>query len=496
MQSRNFLFSPLVLIALFILAAMQPVAGQKTRPLQKAVEDFSANPLMENAAWGFMVMDVQSGKEILSVSPNLSLIPASAQKAMTTLTSLALLGTDYRFETLIQYDGHIENGILHGNLYITGTGDPTLGATQLHDSLELKNTFSAWLSDIRSSGITAVKGNIIADGSYFDKHMIPPKWMWEDIGNYYGAGAHALTVHENMYTVFFEPATREGAPARVNNTTPTVPEMDFINDVSTGPRGSGDRVYIYGVPGQDTRWLTGTVPLGQSNFAVRGSLPDPGKYLARVFAEFLKNEQITVEGHALTHQTAQNLTPAENRVILSRWLSPTLADITQRTNMASVNTYAENLIKTLGQKFKGEGSYSKGAEVITEFWEERGINVTGLRVHDGSGLSPFNSITVSQLTQMMVFAASDDALHPALTKGFPIAGESGSLARMFLNSPSRGVLTAKSGFLGNVRAYTGYTQSRKGKLLAFTLIVNNYPVTGLELRHRMEELMDAIGRIE
>ncbi len=477
---------------IFILTSYSP--EQKVpRNLKKAVETFPEDKALYSASWGLIAADAKTGKELVSVSPGLALIPASTQKVVTTLTAMAMLGTDYRFETLIQYDGQIINGVINGNLYIHGGGDPSLGASQLDDSLIIENTFSFWLDDLKAAGISAVDGHIIADASFFDDHMIPPKWMWEDIGNYYGAGAHALTVYENMYTVFFQPGRAEGEPAGVIKTEPVIPYMDFINDVTTGPRGSGDRVYIYGVPRQNTRWLTGTVPLGQNNFPVRGSMPDPGYYLANAFREYLGNNGITIKGETHTHQTLKKLQPIETRTLVSRWESPELLYIAERTNMASVNTYAENIIKTLGRTFGNGGTFSEGAEVIKNFWEEKGIIITGLRMHDGSGLSSFNNISVRQLNEMLLYAASDESLYAALIKGFPVAGESGSLSRLFRGTRSQGVLAAKSGFLGNVRAYSGYTRSRNGSLIAFTFIVNNYAGPNIQLRDNMVKVMDEIS---
>ncbi len=482
----------LIFTGLYAFKADNSDEQSRKKALKKALAEFSADESLKNTSWGFYAIDTRTGKTIAEHNPDLALIPASTQKVVTTLTALSLLGSDYRFETLIQYDGKIEKNVLNGNLYIKGTGDPMLGAKMVADSLSVDTLFHQWLSEIKASGIGAIKGNIIADGSWFDDHMIPPKWMWEDMGNYFGAGAHALTIHENLYSVFFQPANRIGAPADVAKTDPVIPGMTFHNDVTTGPRGSGDRVYIYGSPYSNERWLTGTVPLGESNFEVKGSLPDPGHFIAASFANFLEQNQIKLTGNVFTHRNAPVDVTGKSRVVISRIQSPRLADIAARTNFNSVNTYAENLIKTLGKTINDEGSYAAGAKVITEFWKEKGLDTQGLRIHDGSGLSPYNNVTVRQLTQMLLFAAQDDALYNSLVKGFPVAGQSGSLARMFSGTSSVGVLVAKSGFLGNVRAYTGYTRSQDDHLIAFTIIVNNYSGTPLEMRRKMERVMDAM----
>jgi serine-type D-Ala-D-Ala carboxypeptidase/endopeptidase (penicillin-binding protein 4) len=462
--------------------------------IQKALDDFSRDGALRNASWGFYAINTSNGKEIASYNSDLALVPASTQKVVTTLTSLLILGNDYRFETLIQYDGIISDGTLEGNLYITGHGDPTLGSSMMHDTLSLNMVYSTWLKDLKASGINKISGNIIADGSWFDDHLVSPKWSWQDIGNYYGAGSHALTANENLYSVYFQPGRQIGHSAKIVSTLPIVPEMTFKNDVKTGPRGSGDRVYIYGSPYCNERWLTGTVPLGQSNFEVKGSLPDPGFFLAASFKEFLMQNNIIVNGETYTHRDAPQTVFSQSRVTISRRLSPTLEAITGRTNLHSVNTYAENLVKTLAKTQANEGSFEAGAKVIMDFWQSMEINIDGMRLHDGSGLSAENNITPKQLTSMLHFTAQDEALFKSFISGLPIANETGSLSGMFASTSSAGVLMAKSGFLGNVRAYAGYTRSRDGSLIAFTIIVNNYAQSPAAMRRKMEVLMDALTR--
>jgi serine-type D-Ala-D-Ala carboxypeptidase/endopeptidase (penicillin-binding protein 4) len=122
------------------------------------------------------------------------------------------------------------------------------------------------------------------------------------------------------------------------------------------------------------------------------------------------------------------------------------------------------------------------------------VDTSGMRLNDGSGLSAYNNITPRQITLMLQYTSRNEALFHSFIPGLPVAGQSGSLATMFASTPSVGVLRAKSGFLGNVRAYTGYTHSRDGKLIAFTIMVNNYSGTPASMRRKMEVLMDALTR--
>jgi len=464
--------------------------------IDSTLTSFASDEALRSASWGFYAVDAASGQILASHNPHLGLAPASTQKLVTTITALSVLGADFRFQTKLQYIGSIENGVLNGDLIIKGTGDPSLGSKALHDSLSLENVLEFWHKALTGAGIRRIDGKIVADGSWFDDHMIPPKWMWEDMGNYFGAGAHAITVNENLYSVFFRPGQRENDASTVIRTEPFVPGMTFHNQVLTGPRGSGDQVFIYGAPYTNHRWLTGTVPMGVSSFEVKGSLPDPGYFLAATLKNYLNSKGIQNPAEPVTHRNYQQLPAEGDRKMLATWHSPRLVDIATRTNFNSVNTFAENLFKTLGKKLANDGSFSASAKAITQFWTDKGIDTRGLRIHDGSGLSSFNNLTVQQLAEILQFASGDTLLYHTLIKGLPVAARTGNLARMFANTPSAGILMAKSGSLANVRGYAGYTVNRAGRLIAFAFIVNNFDGPHAEMRRKMEAVMNEITRSE
>ncbi|MBW6498921.1 MAG: D-alanyl-D-alanine carboxypeptidase/D-alanyl-D-alanine-endopeptidase, partial [Bacteroidales bacterium] len=363
------------------------------------------------------------------------------------------------------------------------------------DSLNLEKVFSGWLLAVHKAGIRQINGRVLADESVFDQELIPRKWLWEDMGNYYGAGASGLTANENMYTVYFQPGNAVGQPARVVMTEPQIPAMEFNNQVTTGPRGSGDQVYIFGAPYQMQRTLTGTVPLGSSNFPVRGSIPDPPFFVAAAFSEFLSRNNISQSLSPFSQRLAlqAGIEAQTNNSPLSTWASPALSDIAARTNLSSVNTFAENLLKTIGSHAKGEGSTSAGNEAIKEHWKNLGLDVDGMFLYDGSGLSPSNRLTAYQLARVLEITARQ-SFFDDFQAGLPLAGRTGSIASNFRGTPSEGVLRAKSGFLANVRSYAGYTKTADGKTLAFAFIANDYHGTPASMREKMTRVMDAITR--
>lgn len=486
----------LLFFAAFLFSFTSSESSRTATSLKTAVEQFSRDPALKHASWGVCVVDVASGQTLVSHQEDLGLVPASTQKILTTASALLMLGPEYRYETSLGYSGKLDaDGTLHGDLVIRGSGDPAFGSSNLHDSLSLNRVYARWLKDMQAAGIKRISGRVIADANVFDDELIPRKWIWEDMGNYYGAGASGLTANDNLYTVYFKPAQTEGLPAAVLFTEPAVPGMELINQVTTGKRGSGDQVYIFGGPYQMQRTLKGTVPLGSNNFPVKGSIPDPPFFVAASFSEFLSkiipdSEILAVSVRDLK---AEEITRLKSVQLLSTWTSPPLASLAGHTNLNSVNTYAENLLKTIGRILKGEGSTDAGIKAMKEYWDERGLDTRGMFLYDGSGLSPSNRLTAKQLTTTLRITAQS-SVGETFISGLPLAGRTGSIAGSFKGTPSENVLRAKSGYLANARSYAGYTRSRDGKTLAFALIVNNYEGSPASMREKMTSLMDAITR--
>lgn len=481
------------------LAAGYAHKSQAAYPgLQAQINIFHDDPALKHASWSFLVVDLDADTLILAYNQQLSLVPASVLKLMTTAGALLTFGPEHRFITTLFHDGTIDNqGFLHGHVYISGSGDPGFGSAFWDDTLSYEAVAKKWVQDIQAADIRHIGGQVIADDCVFDREMTPGKWLWEDMGNYFGAGSSGLTVNENAYTVFFDAGQSTGDPVSIRSVIPDIPGMTFINQVQTGPKGSGDQVYIFGAPYQHERLLTGTVPLGATNFPVRGSIPDPPLFFSRFLVNRLRQNNIQVDGQGTAILTCNQeaaglfLTPAKERKLLGTWSSPPLSDIVYRANMASVNVFAENLLKLIGLQTNLQGTTSNGIQALTHFWAEQGMELSGLKLYDGSGLSPSNRVTAEQIGFVLSYMWRHES-SPHFLNSLPVAGRTGSLTGLFKNTRSENVLRAKSGYLENVRSYAGYTTMENGKEVAFVLIVNNYEGSPTAMRNKMIKLLDAI----
>lgn len=373
------------------------------------------------------------------------LIPASSLKIVTTAAALHLLGPEMRFETHLEYTGKIdEEGVLHGDIVIRGGGDPCLGSERVLSSLGWKKQLEAWTQAILQCGIRKIKGRVIGDSSKWEKAMAVPSWQWEDLGNAYGAGASALSFHENSYTAYFQPGKKLDDPATLLSIEPPIFNMTLQNEVITGPESSGDKVWIYGSEYSNFPAARGTVPLGINAFPIRGAIPNPPAVCANLLTQHLVQKKICVENQVLDLSSLK-----QTRIHTT--FSPPVKEIVYWTNQKSINLYAEHLLKKMGEVVYGEGSTASGVRAVQGFLKEQGLDVKGFYMADGSGLSRKNRISAKQLTSLLC-KMKESPLFPLFLRSLP-QKEGGGLA--------------KTGSMFQVRALAGFHQD-----MAFAVLVN------------------------
>lgn len=471
---------------------MAAALGAQASKLDIAIDAMMQDPQLKYASVSFCAIDIEKNAVICERNPNLALIPASSMKVITTSAALGILGGGYQFRTLLQYDGSIEGGVLRGNLYIKGGGDPTLGSPMMSSAPNADAVLNAWVAAIRKAGITRIEGAVVGDDSYFDSNIIPYTWQWGDMGNYYGAGVYGLNFNDNMYSLFFQQKATVGDVPTIKRVEPALPYLQFTNEVSSGEKGSGDNAYIFSSPYGHEIVIRGTIPAGSGEFRVRGALPNPPYYAAYSLTEKLKNSGITV---SKAPQVWSKPLTIMNRQTFHTTLSPPLLDIVKHINEDSRNLYCEALLKAIGLKVKNAPTFDAGLIAIMDFWMSRGVDMNGFFMHDGSGLSSRNSISARTFAQIMRKAYLEPTTFHDFYNQLAVAGETGTLAAIGKKTAAAGNIHAKSGSINRVRTYTGYATTRSGRVVAFSILVNNYSCSGGVMRKKLEELMIQIAQL-
>lgn len=452
-----------------LVEAIQKESGTKTASIGVCVVPIDGEP---SDAFGY---NIDAG-----------LVPASTMKAITTATANEILGSDYQFTTELQTAGILsEDGTLKGNIVIRGGGDPTLGESQI------SNTFAKWQAAMASEGIKKVEGAIVGDASIFGTKLLPDSWQWNDIGNYYGAGACGLTFHQNLFYCSFRTST-VGGKASFIGTDPRLPGIEFINEMRVGSAGSGDQGYIYGVPYGNVFYLRGTVPAGSRSFTIKGSLPDPAFFCARAFTKHLNQGGIPVSGEPTTVRlmTVAGESLAARKVIFEQ-NSDSLDSLLVLTNYKSNNLRAECIHRAIGLKVKNKGTTLAASSAVKSHWSAKGIDMTGFYMADGCGLSRSNTVTARQMALIHYHANKADNFG-AYYASLPVAGQSGTLRSIGRGSAADGRVRAKSGTLDRIKTYAGYVNARSGKRYAFAVFFNNYTGSSSDVKSKIVRIWSKI----
>lgn len=415
-----------------------------------------------------LVKNMKTGEVLADYRSNNVVPPASTMKLITTATALELLGSDYQYETYLETDGEIRNGVLNGNLYIRGTGDPTLGSHKVGNQQFL----CKWVQGLRQAGITKIEGKVIADVSYFDATATNPAWLNEDIGNYYAPGIFALSYLDNTMNILLS-STAVGDVAEVVRTIPEVEGMSFENHVRC-TKTQYDGAYVSGMPYHNFRLLVGTVPANQGMFGIKGDLPNPPYLLAKHFIEKLKEQGIEVTKDA-DYQVEPILNSdgsKQTRKVLYTYKSEPLSEIIRETNENSNNMYAEMIFRALGSKVATPATIDYSIDMVRRFWQNRKISLDGCWIYDGCGLAPQDAISTKVFVQLLDYMAKS-AEREAFYNSLPVSGTTGTLRSFCAKTKLEGKVHAKSGTLSRVKSYAGYIEVGNDETWEFAIIINN-----------------------
>ncbi|GII79490.1 D-alanyl-D-alanine carboxypeptidase DacC [Sphaerisporangium rufum] len=408
---------------------------------------------------GVVVRDARTGEQLYAQDPGKVFLPASNTKLLTSAAALDTLGTGYRFTTSVLGSGRRAGSALAGDLYLKGTGDPTMLAAD-YDALAAK---------VAASGVKLVTGRLVADDTWFDDVRLGTDWAQDDEPYYYAAQISALTAAPDTdydagsVIVSVAPGGTAGAAAKVT-TRPATHHVTIENRATTG---TATDVTVTRVHGTNRIVVTGTVAETYEEWI---AVDDPTGYAASLFRDALAKHGVRVLG-----RTARGATPAGASQLADRASMP-LSELLVPFMKLSNNMHAEILTKAMGRKVSGQGTWDAGLAVTTAFAKANGLATVRLR--DGSGLSRLDGFTPGELTAYLIalrakpwFTTWYDAL--------PIAGEAdrftgGTLRSRMRGTAAAGNVHAKTGSLTSVSGLSGYVTSADGEPLVFSVLTNNH----------------------
>ena len=448
-----------------------------TGRLTKAWLQFMQDPQLKAAMASLYVVDAKTGKVVFDRNGGTGLAPASTQKIITAASAYALLGKEFRYETELRHDGTIRDSILSGNLYIIGSGDPTLGSWRWKETADTL-VIGKWISALKQKGIGGLheKGLLIADESSFETQPIPDGWIWQDIGNYYGAGSWGLNWKENQFELVLRSGPRMGDSAAVvrSGLTGLKSPVSIRNELKAAAKGSGDNAYIYMPIFTHGLHLLGTIPVNENSFSISGSMPFPPESLLQQLSSKMKPlAPLRMERTSSLGGARYKAGTGSTRITAQ--VSPSLDSIIFWFQRRSINLYGEALLKSISLKAFGSGVTDTGVQVVKRYWKEAGIDPVEINVVDGSGLSPLNRVTTRAQVAVLQHARAQHWF----------SGYHHSF-------PEFNGMKMKSGTIRGVKGFAGYHTSREGSEYIFSFIVNNYNGSSASLVRKMYAVLDLL----
>lgn len=492
---NSFLSLSLLLLCCLSGAAQNRVQNYIDRQLK-------TDTLFTNAIVGILAVG-PDGREIAEWNADLPLLPASTMKTVTAGLAFEVLGADYRFSTRVAHDGHIEDGVLHGNLYIVGGADPTLGSLDTI-AYPLDSIFGIWAQAVKKAGIRRIDGSVVGDDRIFAEESIHPNWVFDDIGWDYGSGASGLSFCENLTYFDIAPGAAVGDPVRITPAGPQAPYITYRNEAVTGPWGTGDKLVYHASALAPVGRMTGTFGIDSAPLTVGMSNKFGPAACAAEFALFLQETGVYSKGATdVRHMASSYFVPAqEDMKVLVETFSPELGLIVEEMLAISNNFYAETIFKMVGRELVeenqdepcGEITYDMARDAAKAFLQGQGVSTRGYIQDDGSGLSREDCLSPRFLTRFYGWMAMRPDFQTYLDC-FPGPGRRGTLQYVLPKADPalKRAIHAKSGSLSGVRCYAGYVDSPDGPL-RFAIMVNHYDCPTRKVQPKIEGFMEELAR--
>lgn len=461
--------------------------------IARVVEDI-INATDPNVNIGVRIHSLSSNKVIFEKNADRHFIPGSTLKLVTLAAALYYLGPYYRFTTKVLTDSLVDNHGAIGNLYLQGSGDPSL----------MDYDLMALAQELSQRGIKKITGDILVDDQIFDDVIWGRGAMWDDRDNGYAAPICGLNLNNNRILIKTVPGLRSGAqaPAIVQ---PNTKFVEVVSRASTLDSGRNVSVSVERGKNREEDWPTSAIDglhKGDKIF-INGQLSknsdphysklavnDPGLLAATLLKEQLEHLGIKVSGNVGHKAIPAN--PVSLASHVSRSLAEALIDFTKVSN----NIANDALVKTIAaQSGIKPATFAAGLKLIKDFLQkEVGIDANSLIAADGAGLSRYSLITPEQMVKILNYAANHFLMGPEFMAALPIGGEDGALRTRLSMDKMRGQIRAKTGTLTGLSSIAGFLTDEDGERFTFAIMINGFVGSAAKYISLQDQILAALLR--
>ena len=430
--------------------------------------------MASRGVWGVDVRSLDTGDLLYGHDAAKLMMPASNMKVLTLAAAAETLGWEFRYTTTLETSGAIDGGVLHGDLIVRGSGDPTINTR----ASRARQVIDEWVAALTAAGIQHIEGRIIGNDQAFDDENLGAGWAWDDLQYSYAAPVGALQYDENTAALTILAGTAEGQPASV--TIEGGSGFQLLNRVMTAAPGTAITIDYKRHLEQPILEVTGRVPLGSGPVVRSVAVVNPTLFFAQSLKDALAARGINASGPAadfddVAAEIAAHGGPGMPRVLVATQ-SPPLSDIATVMMKVSQNLYAETLLKTIGAARGGLGTVAAGETVLKGLLKAWGVADDAYVAIDGSGLSRYNYVTAETMVAVLEHMYRDPRHRDAFIATLPIAGRDGTISTRLRKTHAEGNAVAKTGSIANVRSLSGFVKTRDGEMLVFSILANDFVI--------------------
>ena len=491
-----------------LAALLLTVPAWTQADLRPSLRQWQGNAALRGATWGVLAVRL-GGDTLVAYNAERRLVPASNVKAITAGVALHALGADYRFLTELAYSGKIVDGVLQGDLYIIGGGDPTT-ASKYDCAIPTQDLFAQWKKILEDAGIRAIEGTVVGDGRAWGGRVPNKDWSGEDLAFYYGATPGALNFYENAQDFTVTPSDTVGRPVRVTPFFPEAPWMIFNHAAVTGDRGSGDQLMysaseagpfgrMYGKFAVDRKSKVeeciNLFPEYTCAYYFHNYLVEHGMSVSNAFAEISPYGRIRRD--MFLYDDGEPAATQRQMTRLGSTPSPPLIRIIGEMMKRSDNFYAEAVLKAIGQDTYGRAVLDSALLAEKRILGSLGLKTDGvIQLRDGCGLARSNYVSPAFFVQFLRTMARQSE-YPDYRGSFPQPGQGTLVSRMAKADPAvKKRVYMKSGSMNGVRCFCGYVTPADGRTentIVFSLMINNATATSASLNPLIDQILTAIA---
>ena len=411
-----------------------------------------------DSAVAVLVQAADSSRPRISVNADLALDPASVLKLVTTYAALDILGPAYAWRTEAWIEGKLDHGVLDGDLYLKGGGDPILSYQR----------FWLLLARLRAMGLTRIDGDLVQDRSLFDVGKTAP--IDDQPLRPYNVVPDPLLLDFEALRLELVPDPAQDSLAVLPEPLPdglTIDNRIKLDDESCGDWKGGLRPELTESGGQETLRLSGSYPrsCGEQTWRLAG-LPHR-QYVDGVFRSLWRQL-----GGSIGGGSRQGTVPSDARLMVSL-ASPPLAVVIRDIDKFSNNVMARQLFLSLGAAAGHRPADEADAAAAVRAWlKSKHLDFPELVLDNGSGLSRRARISAESLARLLA-SAWRDPLMPEFVSSLPLAAEDGTMEKRLRHEDAAGQAHIKTGTLDGVKAIAGYVHDRAGRWQIVVFLVNH-----------------------